>query len=590
MRTPLRAAFRLVLTGCLGLAAFSALVSTGRAADPEKAMPDSTLFFLKVKNVAELRESFKQTGFGQLLADPAMKPLKEDSAVRIEQSSKELKAKLGVSISELLSLPQGVVTIGVVSCKTDPKLPVAFLVSADAGSNAAKMTDVMNKTTDQAKQADAKVGTESFKGLTLHIIQKPADGDKPNPPLIWTNVGTVFHMATDLGALKDVITHADGRNDSLATVDAYIKTKAKLGDAPVLWFLDINKAIKLAVRTFQPGQAGLNLEGILQTTGINGLKAAGGTFSFNSGAYDSVSKLYFLAPAPSLGILKMFSMPPTTLRPEPWVPASAASYYTLSWDLDGAYNALNDLIDQQIQPGMLQALQAQWVGPNGGEPLDLQKDVFGPLGNRVTVISDFKKPVNEDSQRFLFGIAVTDVKKFQASLNKIINITGGAPDKRDFQGTTIYDFKLDGLPGAGGGGDKNPLKDSTVSLAIAKDTLFFASEPALLESVLRGGGNSLVDFPEYLEVAKHFPAKSSSINYARSDEDAKASYESIKSGEFEKQFKDNPKLPDISKLFDKARLPEFSVFAKYLAPGGGWGLMEDDGVTFTNFILKKGNP
>ena len=63
----------------------------------------------------------------------------------------------------------------------------------------------------QAKQANAKVGTETFKGLTLHIIQPPKDGDKPNPPLIWTNAGTVFHIATDLDALKDLISHAEGR-------------------------------------------------------------------------------------------------------------------------------------------------------------------------------------------------------------------------------------------------------------------------------------------------------------------------------------------------------------------------------------------
>ena len=492
-----------------------------------------------------------------------------------------------MTIGELLSLPQGAATLAVVTSKANPKFPVALLLSADAGNNLEKMTEVMNKSTDQAKQADAKVGTETFKGLTLHIVKAPKEGDKPEPPpLIWTNSGSIFHIASDLDALKDMIAHADGRSDSLASVEAFAKTKAKLGDAPVSWFLDVNKAIKLLVKSLQAGQAGQNLDAILQITGINGLKAASGTFTFGAGAYDSVSKVHFWAPAPTLGVLKMFMMPATTLRPEPWVPANVATYYTLSWDLDGAYNALNDLVNQ-FQPGMLQVLQQQLVGPNGGEPLDLQKDVFGPLGNRITVVTDFKKPITEDSQRFLFGAAITDVKKFQASLNKIIEIAGGAPAKRDFQGTTIYDFKLPEMPAAG---DNNPLKNGTVSLAIAKDTLFVASDPSSLESVLRGGGSSLADYPEFLSVAKQFPSKTSSINYARSDEGARASYESIKSGEFEKQFKDNPKAPDLSKFFDKSKLPDFSVFAKYLAPGGGFGVMEDDGVTFTNFILKKGTP
>ena len=428
------------------------LASNGRAADPEKTLPDSTLFFFKVKNVGELRDSFKQTSFGQLLADPAMKPLEDDFATKLEDAGKVVKAKLGVTLKELLSLPQGAATIAIVA-KADAKIPVALLVSADAGKNAEKMTEVMTKSTDQAKEADAKVGTESFKGLTLHIIQPPKDGDKPSPPLIWTNAGTVFHIATDLDALKDVISHAEGRSDSLATVDAFVKSKTKLGDSPISWFFDINKTVKLVAKLGQAAQGGggQNIEAILQITGVNGLKAAAGSFAFNTGAYDSVSKVYFLAPAPTQGILKLFMMPPVNLRPEPWVPASVASYGSLSWDLDGAYNALNDLVNQ-FQPGMLQVLQQQLVGPNGGDPLDLQKDIFGPLGNRVTVISDFKKPINEDSQRFLFGIAVTDVKKFQATFNKIIEITQGAPVPAHFQGTTIYDFPSSlEMPNAGDG-------------------------------------------------------------------------------------------------------------------------------------------
>jgi len=587
MRTPLRVAFRLALTGYLGLAALTALATSSRAADMEKALPESTLFFFKIKNFADLRDSFKQTGFGQLLADPAMKPLKDDAIAKMEDGNKDLKAKLGVSLNELLTLPQGAVTLAVVT-KADPKMPVSLLISADAGSNKAKMTEVMMKATDQAKQADAKVGTETFKGLTLHIVQAPKEGDKPaSPPLIWTNVDSVFHIASDADALKDLITHADGRSDSLASVESYTKTKAKLADAPVTWFLDISKAIKQAVKILQPGGAGQNTEALLQVTGVTGLKAASGTFGFNAGPFDSVSKVYVMAPAPTQGVLKLFSMPKQTLRPESWVPGNVTSYYTLSWDLDGAYSALNDLVNQ-FNPGLLQVAQQALVGPNGGEGLDLQKDIFGPLGNRVTVISDFKKPIKEDSQRFLFGVAISDVKKFQSTLNKIIEIAGGAPTKRDFQGTTIYDFKLPEMPA--GAADAGPLKDGKVSLAIAKDTLFAATDPALLESVLRGGSPPLADNPEFLSVAKQFPPQTSSINYARSDESSRASYDSIKSGDFEKQLKANPNGPDLSKIFDKSKLPDFSVFIKYLAPGGGYGLMEDDGVTFTNFILKKNNP
>jgi len=592
IRTPLRAALRFALSGCLGLAAVSSLASLSHAAvDPEKVLPDSTLFFFKVKNVAEFREGFGQSQFGQLLADPAIKPLKDSIAEKLGSASKSLKEKLGVTIDELLSLPQGPAHVAIVS-KTGGKIPIAVLITADAGKNEKTMTDVMVKSTKQAEEANAKVGTESYKGLTLHIIQPPKDGDKPNPPLIWTNSGSIFHIATDVEALKDLISHADGRSDSLSSVDSFTKSKSKLGaDAPVSWFFDINKAVKLAVRTLNDKKAGgPNIEGILDQVGLNGLKSAAGTFAFNSGAYDSVSKVFFLAPSPTQGILKLFMMPPTGLRPEPWVPATVASYQTMSWELDGAYDALNDLVNA-FQPGMLNLLEQSLVGPNGGEPLSLKKDVFGPLGDRLTLVGDFKKPIKEDSQRLLLGVALDDSKAFTNTLTKILGMTGAAPAKRDFQGTTIYDFKLPEMPApAGNAPNNNPFKSGTATVAIAKDTLYVATEPALLEATLRAGSSTLADSPAFQAVAKQIPAKTSSLTYARSDEQARVSYDTIKSGQFEQAFKNAPNGPDISKVIDKSKIPDFAVFAKYLADGGGFGLMEEDGMTFTNFTLKKANP
>ena len=586
--TPLRAVLRGVGLGCLGLVMASALAVPAIAADPEQVLPDTTLFFFKVKNASEFRESFKSSGMGQLLADPDLKPLKEDIIAKLADSSKQIKAALGVTLGELATLPQGAITAAVVP-KNDPKIPFAILLSADAGKNASTMSDLMNKANEPAQKANAKVATETFKGVTIHIIQPPAEGDKPSPPLIWTNVGTVFHIATDLDALKDVLSHAEGRSDSLEKVDSFAKTRKKLGDAPVSWFLDITKTIKLLVKAGQAAQPALqNVDTYLQITGINGLKAASGSFSFNVGAYDTVSKVYFLAPAPSQGLLKMFMMPQVSLTPEPWVPSTVASYSSFSWDIDGAYTAINDLVNQ-FNPGMLQQLQGALVGPNGGDPLDFQKDIFGPLGNRITVISDFKKPIKEDSQRMLVGVNLTDSKKFLATFNKLIDIAGGTPAKREFLGTTIYDFKMPEVPNPAGGAD-GAIKAGTVSLAIAKDTLFISTEPTLLESILRGGSSPLADSPEYVAFSKQVPGKSSSQSYAKPNESFRALYDSIKSGDFEKQANPRGGNMDLSKVFDKSKLPDFSVFAKYISSSGGFGLMEDDGVTFTNFNLRKAQP
>ena len=189
---------------------------------------------------------------------------------------------------------------------------------------------------------------------------------------------------------------------------------------------------------------------LVQELGVYGLKSIGGCLTLGTGNYDSLTKTFVHAPRPVAGLLKVFSLPPITLRPESWVPATVASYQTVSFDLDNAFTALNEIANK-FQPGMVNLVEQQLVGPNGGQPLSFQNDVFGPLGDRITVISDFKKPIKEDSQRMLVAISLEDTKAFQNTLSRLLELTGAAPQKREFQGTTIYDFDVN-IPNQAAGG------------------------------------------------------------------------------------------------------------------------------------------
>ncbi len=633
MRIAMRATLRLALTGWLGLAL---LAAQGRAATPpEKVLPDSTLLFVKVNNAAALRESFRQSQFGQLWKDPALKDFKESFAERLDESGKGLKEKLGITFQELYELPQGTVAMALVG-REDPKVPAALVLTLDVGKNLATTTDILTKATKQAEDKGAEVETQEFKGQKLHVIHPPKkkedkedgkpqpplekkedkeDGKpqpplekkedkedgKPQPPLVWTNLGPRFTIASDVDVLKDVIANSDGRDNSLASYEPFVQAQKKLGPgAQVIWYVDVVRFLKLNVLTSagaatrgNPAQAKQQAEAMFQVTGINGLKALAGNFDLNTGNYDSLSKTIVLAPSPVQGVLKIFQMPKVNLKPELWVPASVFNYRTISWNLDAAYTALNDLVNM-FQPGVLNVLEQQLVGPNGGDPLSFQKDVIGPLGNRITLISDFKKPIKEDSQRSLLGIAVDDPKTFQGTLNRLITLSGRQPKKREFQGTTIYDFEIPDLPNANANANNVRFK-GPLSVAIAKHTLFVSNEPRLLEQVLRGGAATLADSPEFKAVRNEIPDQVSGMSFTRPDESARVSYDLIKSGQFENALHSaaGAGAPDISKLtrlIDKDKLPDFSVFTKYLSQGGGYSVMDDDGVTFTAFTLRKEKP
>lgn len=608
----------LALVGWLGL--FGATMSAAparAAAPPERVLPDSTIFVFKINDAKAFRDAFRGSHYGQLWNDPAMKDFRDDVIQKIEEHTRVIKEKVGLTFRELIELPQGAVTVAVLS-RDDPKLPIAVAVMADAGDNKDKMADALAKATKQAEDSGAKKSEEKFNDLTIHIL-RDAGGDKPkenqekggekSPPdisLAWAQADNVFYFTgastgSEVDVIKDLTAHREGRDNSLASNDAFTRTMAKTeaSKAQVNWFLDIAKVIKLGLKVSAKGNEGQmqQNEVLLQTLGVDGLKSVGGAFAFNAGRYDSQSKTFFLAPKPVQGLLKIFSFPLARLRPESWVPASVASYQSISWDFDQAYDAIDQVVNQ-FQPGMINLVEQQLVGPNGGAPLSFKKDVFGPLGNRVTIISDFKKPVKEDSQRYLISVALDNSKAFQDTLNRVFEITQNAPKKREFQGTTIYDVDLPGMPNPAAPGA--PAIKGTLSFAIAKETFFVTTDTGLLEQILRPGSSGLEENAGFQSVVKEMPERVSGMTFVRPEESARLLYDLVKSGQYEKALQQfiganarGPRagqVPKLDKVIPNEKLPDFSVIAKYLTQGGSYSVTDEDGFTMTGFTLKRQGP
>ncbi|MFO0961150.1 MAG: DUF3352 domain-containing protein, partial [Isosphaeraceae bacterium] len=481
-------------------------------------------------------------------------------------------------------------------------MPYGILITADAGTNAKAMTDLLTKATQQAATNGDKVTTEKLQGLSLSVV-KPANlnPDRAQPFVAWASSGTVFSIATapKIEAIRDLLGHPTGRTDSLADSPAYVATNKRLEkNAPMTWYVDANQVLK--VLTQIAGQQGMDKETVAEQfklLGLTGVRSLGGTYAMNVGEYDTVTKTFIYAPGPLAGLMRIFSkFPKNQLRPEPWVPATVASYRSINFDFDNAFLALNDFADQLV-PGLLQNLQQQLVPPgaNNAGGFDFQRDLFKPLGNRITIISDFKKPITENSQRNLLAIAVDDPKAIQSSLNKLIELAELNTRKRDFQGTTIYDIELPNVqnapPAAAAAAAATP--QGPISYAIAKGTLFISQEPTLLEQILRPDAPALADSPAFQSVAKHLPAQSTGVSYQRADEQARVIYDMLKSGQFQRALDAaNPggEGLKVSAYMDPAKLPDFSVIAKYMLPGGGFTTTDDEGAVITQFALRNANP
>src|SRR5262249_15469440 len=147
------------------------------AAPPERVLPESTIFFFKLNDTKSFREAFRNSQYGQLWNDPGMKEFRDELVQKVDDLTKPLKEKIGVSLRELMELPQGSVSLAVMT-RDDPYMPGAMTVLADAGDNTEKMAEVLSRSTKQAEEAGAQSAQETFNGLALHILQWPAPKDQ----------------------------------------------------------------------------------------------------------------------------------------------------------------------------------------------------------------------------------------------------------------------------------------------------------------------------------------------------------------------------------------------------------------------------
>jgi hypothetical protein len=280
-----------------------------------------------------------------------------------------------------------------------------------------------------------------------------------------------------------------------------------------------------------------------------------------------------------------------------WVPATTASYQSISWDIDAAYNGVEE-IGNAFQPGLLEAIEKQ-VGRPDGAHLNLKEDLIRPLANRITVMTDFKNRNSREASasgdddaspgvsRAVIAFTLHDQDGARGTLKKIVETTTYSPKEREFQGTTIYEFDVPETPDAPATGVTGP-----VCVAIAKGHLFIAAEPSLLEQILRGDGKGLTTNGDFRAVMKHCPSRTSLLVYQEPAQALLPLYNLFKSPQLTTLIstKGEEKVPDVSgpsDLIDTTKLPAFSVFAKYLTPVGGYGVMDEAGMTVSLFTLRK---
>ncbi|QDT55664.1 hypothetical protein Pan44_37100 [Caulifigura coniformis] len=554
---------RCVLTLCLLSTAF-----TVRAADDDALaqalLPPDTYFFATCPSVVDLKARFGDSAMGKLWNDRSMSGFRAEVQAAFEKAGEKAQEEIGVPLRDLLALPSGEVTLA--ASKVNNKLGVALIV--DVGEQTATLEKVLAKINEAIAEKATK-STESYEDIELSIFKK--EGSNAGEFVYFTDESYVV-FTSSIGFAKAIIDRWDGKHDKTFATNPILTTIFEECEenedefSDLYYYVDpinlILEVLKMSPQT--AGNAGM-AQGFLPLLGLDKLKAIGGVSALESKEFDSVSRTMFYVEQPLGGLLSIFRMPATLEGPPAWVGKNVDQYSGFTWDIPGAYQAIDALVMTFApQIGGLDALLDQAANHPNNPGIHPKKDLLDQLTGMVHMLATENEGADVGAQRMLFAIGVKDEKTVH---NVIEKVAAQAPNlkPRTFEGVTIYDIEA-------GGGDTAP------ALAVTRGHLFFATHPAALEATIRG--KSVAEEPlsgaaDYKAVAEHFETPASSIGFARPAAQIKSIWEQARKGTFNEQLDG----------FDLTKLPEFSAVQKYFAPSGSYIAPNEKGAIMVQFSL-----
>jgi len=528
-----------------------------------RLLPKNTLIYVSAPSVPAMRESMAKSPFGALLRDPEMQPFLADVQAKIDELSEQLEDKIGVTIDDLLAIPQGEVTFALME---RPARKLAPVLIVDYG-NRDTVDKLLKKMHESLEEERAEHSTEEIEDVTVHVF-KFADVEPGNPlqSMAYFDDDSCLVFSTEVAALTSVLQRWDGEStDTLADNEIYQfildKCTEESSDPELVWFVSpiglIQSGLSMAQAAVpQAGMAGL----FLPTLGLDRLKGWGGAISSDTDDFQEVTRSFIYAEQPK-GVLEVFQFPASELAPPAWVPASTGSYFSANWNLAQAYQAIETMIDGIYGRGFT-AKQLDMAAEDGPE-VHPKRDLIDQVEGRFHLLQGVEVSEDEEPiQQFLLAIHVKDAAQVRKTLAKAVE-AGGTAEQREFNGETIYEVE------AGPG--------QLLSAAIAAGCIVVTNEVSWLEGMLRSETQpSLVDSPDYQKIAQHFPSKVSMLSYTSAEAQIKPAYEMLRQAE---------SLEFIEGI-DLTKLPSFESISKYLSATGSYIIPDSKGALYVEFQLK----
>lgn len=555
-----------------------------------RLLPDSTVVMLSITDAPDTAQRFMNTAMGRMSQDPQLKPLVGEVYGSITEAMSEVEQQIGLSLPELLAIPQGEVTLALVAPENAPPAAVLLLDAGDQLSNARKL---LKRGTDELDKSEATKSEQTISGTKVVIY----DGVGPRRrKAIYFEKDATIVLGSDLEVLRQLLAVWDGGEGStLADNPSYgaimQRCRGTKNEPPqLIWYVDpVGLMRGIGERNAQVRLA----LAVLPALGLDGLSALGGSVLLDTGQFDSVMHAHLLLESPRSGVIKMIALESGDVEPEHWVPVDAASYTTLHWDIQKTYTTLANLYDSFREDGAFSRLVGGRIfGPTG---IDFEKELLPALEGRVTLVTWIERPITFRSQALLLGLKLTDAEMVEKTLQKAFQQNAAGLAEETYLGKKYYQLRLPPQFEDRPPEERPPMP----CFGVVDDYLLLANNVGLYQRVVvtaADGSQSLAGELDFKLIASKIRShtrdtKPAMISFERPEEGMRFLYEMAVAQRtrdaLAEQAENNRFFKSLDTALKKHPLPPFPVLQRYLAPGGAMVVDDETGIHYTAFSLRR---
>ena len=574
--------------------------------------PEKTLAYLRVDNVKELRAALENSSFGKLAKDDQVRPILSEFYGSLINSTDAIRESVGLNIDELLSIPSGELAIALLPSdqtqgqaqtrnnndRTEVRIEISrpsVAVMMDAGEEIAGVQVVLDRM--QGAIGDRMVHTEvKFRSLTIHQYSNP---DRANEQFAYfIDQGVFVACSTPVGLERLATKWTGGQVDwpALAENRRFTSILGRCvgtqGERPQLsFFVDPLAIIKqLSPRTATTSMA----FAMLPALGLDDIQAVGGSVIIAPPDFDSIAHLHVLLGSPRRAILALVRPKTGSTIPEDWVPGSVGSYYTINWDVASTLQGVEQLYNEFRGPDAMKTEIYDRISQR--LELDFKKDILDSIDGRFTYAQGFVRPVRVNSGSNVFALKLRNAEYFKKNvMPKLVSLIEQRRgiQTENFGRWQVQVFQPRQMP------EGSVLRQPEMCLTIIDDYLIVADSRYMMNELVRSMNSAEDRLSQALDfqlISDRIKAQlqgkeCSGVSYVRPEESLQLFYELARDPANRDRLRQisasNGVFKALLQALESQKLPEFSVIAKYLAPGGGFLVEEETGIHYMAFGLRR---